>query len=161
MKVLSLFSIFVGLTLVGCGGKGGGGSSSTSASGSLQSGDAVEANRYYDAYLLRSTESGQMALGLESSSFDPYLILGDEFGNLLDEDDDSGTGLNSLISYPTGFDEDYIVVVTSALQAEDGNYRLHWSDNLRKINQITSATSPELAVRLVKQASGKEQGTGR
>lgn len=157
MKSIAYVSalLFVLTVLLGCGG-GGGGSKATSTKGALAAGDSVANNRYYDGYLLRATESGPMSIGLESTAFDPYLGLGDEFGNLIDEDDDSGTGLNALITYNTGYDEEYIVVVTSALSAQTGSYRFAWSDNLIKVEQISAPTREE-AIEMLRNLKSKDR----
>lgn len=138
-KILLLLSIFA----VGCGGSGGGGNS-TSHKGRLQSGDPVSTNRYYDGFRFRAESSGPITIGLESGQFDPYLILGDEEGDLLDEDDDSGTGLNALITYSADDGEEFLLVATSAGQAQTGAYTLAWSDNLRKVEQVTALTPRQI-----------------
>ncbi|MEO1131652.1 MAG: hypothetical protein AAFX40_02985, partial [Cyanobacteria bacterium J06639_1] len=62
---------------------------------------------------------------LDSSTFDPYLLLIDAAANLIIlEDDDGGGGLNSQLAFTVAADTDYRIGVTSYASNERGSYVL-------------------------------------
>ncbi|HYI47867.1 MAG TPA: hypothetical protein VEX35_05310 [Allosphingosinicella sp.] len=98
-----------------------------SVSGRIETGDGAEAGtegRRYDEYSLRLEGGRRYRLSVDSSDFDSlarlYRAGSDE---VLAQDDDSGDGLNSLLSYRPTESGDYVLRV-SPLDAEArGRYR--------------------------------------
>ncbi len=92
--------------------------------GQLSGASCAEPNgQYLDPWTLTVADSTTLQIDLTSGQFDTYLILEDEDGTWLAEDDDGGVGLNSRLVYaaPPG---QYRVVVTSYGPGEVGSYQL-------------------------------------
>ena len=66
-----------------------------------------------------------------NSTCDPYLIIFDESGNYLDEDDDSGGNLNAMVSVPLTAGRTYII-----------NANLFWDDSRGSYTLTVSRTTP-------------------
>lgn len=86
-------------------------------------------NFYADLWYFTAKAGQQVALQLNSTEFDAYLALISPDGDLLDEDDDGGGGLNARIPITNGFvtlpqDGTYIIEASSASADELGKYTL-------------------------------------
>ena len=83
--------------------------------------DATES--FVDYYELRVFETTWVDLYLESTEFDAYLMLFDEWDELVTEDDDSGDSSDAWITVrlPPGR---YYIAATSFVGGETGAYRL-------------------------------------
>ncbi|MGF1468979.1 MAG: caspase family protein [Sandaracinaceae bacterium] len=94
-------------------------------SGSLATGDrTLSSGELYDAYTMTFAPRRSVALRLESTDFDPYLIVRSPSGQQEDNDDLAPGSLNSGIDIPVAEPGPYQVVVTSYRPGETGAYRL-------------------------------------
>lgn len=84
--------------------------------------DATES--FVDYYELRITQTQWVDLYLESFDFDAYLMIFDEWDELVTEDDDSGDSTDAWITVrlPPGR---YYIAATSHAGGETGAYRLY------------------------------------
>jgi uncharacterized protein (TIGR03437 family) len=87
------------------------------------------ANFYADLWYFTAKAGQQVAIQMNSTEFDAYLALIGPDGELLDEDDDGGGGLNARIPLTSGFvtlpqDGTYIIEASSASENELGKYTL-------------------------------------
>ncbi|MBA3853898.1 MAG: hypothetical protein C0503_05750 [Gemmatimonas sp.] len=82
-----------------------------------------ETQSYVDYYELRVTETKWVDLYLESTEFDAYLMIFDEWDELITEDDDSGESSDAWVTVrlPPGR---YYIAATSFTGGETGAYRL-------------------------------------
>lgn len=97
----------------------------------LSSGDAVIKGQLVDDYLFRFEAGKQVFIFMDAvgEGLDPYLLLlsedGRDSGNALATDDDSGSGLNAMISFKPETTGNYIVRATSISGAGvSGRYQL-------------------------------------
>jgi hypothetical protein len=92
--------------------------------GTLASTDCLmEGYWYTDPWLLRVSSRTTLRLDLTSHQFDTFLIVEDEYGEMLAWDDDGGEQLNSRLVY-TFEPGDYRVVATSFSGLTTGAYQL-------------------------------------
>ena len=93
--------------------------------GSLAPGDAVldEDDTFFDAYVLPVTAGAKYTISLISDDFDPYLIVRNHVTGKTLQDDDGGTGSNSLLNLTAEGDGFFVVVVNSYKEAS-GAYTL-------------------------------------
>ncbi|MGF1538273.1 MAG: peroxidase family protein [Elainellaceae cyanobacterium] len=102
-----------------------------SVEGTLGFTDFINPNREgrtYDGYLLTGFEAGEFVSIDIDGEFDTFLQLVDaETGTVLLEDDDSGLGFNSSLSFTVDAEQDYILQVTSFGFGETGDYTLSTS----------------------------------
>lgn len=102
-------------------------------SGSLSAGDCRFAalfqdgsdSSYVDLFVVELISDGVLTVSMESSDFDPYLILATKKLGVLAEDDDDGAGTTASISrrLPAG---SYVIAANSAFTfAQTGQYTLH------------------------------------
>ncbi len=84
---------------------------------------ADETQSYVDYYELRVHETTWVDLYLESFDFDAYLMIFDEWDELIAEDDDSGDSTDAWVTVklPPGR---YFIAATSFDGGETGNYKL-------------------------------------
>lgn len=93
-----------------------------------------------DRYPLQGRAGQSVQVGVESTEFDPYLILQNDRGEKIAEDDDSGTGSNSLLTATLPQGGNYQVIVSSYEEGSSGNYEV--SIDGRKQQGTLSATAP-------------------
>jgi hypothetical protein len=94
-------------------------------SGRLQPGDRTLASgEWMDLHTLRFTPGMPVSVRLESSEFDPYLIVRSPSGRQEDNDDLRPGVLNSGIDIPSAEPGEYQIVVTSYRPGESGSYTL-------------------------------------
>jgi len=90
----------------------------------LNNQDATDGPRgtdyYYDDVEFDGTSGDLVEILVESQDFDTYIYLLDESCNVLDEDDDSGGGTDSLISVTLPADGVYTMVFTSYYDLNSG-----------------------------------------
>jgi len=83
---------------------------------------------YYVDYLVHFDAGQRRFISLEAvGDWDPMVEIlnaSDREGDAADQDDDSGTGFNSLLAFQAEQAGDYIVRVTSFGEGTTGNYRL-------------------------------------
>lgn len=95
--------------------------------GSLSTSDCIISGKYYDAYQFTGSAGQQVAVAVNSSAFDPYVVLLNSSGAILDEDDNSGSGSNARIPGTSGYftlpaNGTYTIRATSALAGATGSY---------------------------------------
>jgi hypothetical protein len=96
--------------------------------GALASTDPDRDGRHYVDYLVHFDAGQRRFISLESvGDWDPMveiLSASEREGDAVDQDDDSGVDLNSLLAFQPGEAGDYIVRVTSFGEGTTGTYRL-------------------------------------
>jgi hypothetical protein len=111
--------------------------------GALAQGDAqLQTGEFSDAYTLTFTPRSAVQIRLESSDFDPYLIVRSPSGHQEDNDDLTPGQLNSGIDIPVAEPGEYRIVVTSYRPGETGNYTLTVSEGA----SVVSPPTPNVAV---------------
>ncbi|MGJ3254246.1 MAG: hypothetical protein ACFE0J_24400 [Elainellaceae cyanobacterium] len=104
--------------------------------GVLESGDSViyQDGSLYDEYPFEGVTGQQVFIVLESTEFDPYLILISPLGDILAQNDDvSHDDLNSELSLTLPHTGTYSVIANGINRSSRGRYRL----------TIHSSTEPE------------------
>jgi len=125
-------------------------------SGQLAASDCDIDDFFYDFYTFSGTAGQQIAITLSSPDFDAYLLLLDQAGNLVDEDDDSGPGLDSRIPGETGFLSlpsagTYTIAVSSAIDGQTGSY---------KVKLLSGSSSCTYAINPMTNTIAASGGTG-
>ena len=103
--------------------------SSLRRAGALQSGDSqLQTGEFVDRYPVSWTVGQQVSIRLNSTEFDPYLILRMPDGQQIDNDDLSDNDLqNSGLDHTVTSDGQHTVLVTSYRPGESGSYTLEIS----------------------------------
>jgi WD40 repeat protein len=131
----------------------------------LQSG-TVLANRgtFYNEHHFEAQSGQKLSIQLESDEFDTYLLLRNATGDIIAEDDDSGTNANSTIDIEISEDGIYTIVATSFSPETTGSYTLKVTDSIpgqmiqTHSGQITDVSfSPDSQTFVT--ASSNEDGT--
>ena len=100
-------------------------SCNTTASGNLASTDCqLGDGERYDVYTFSGTAGQQVTITMTSTAIDSWLALFDPSGALAIEDDDSGGGSNSRLTYTLTSTGTWIITATSFAANETGNYSL-------------------------------------
>jgi Ca2+-binding RTX toxin-like protein len=94
-------------------------------SGQLTNTDRSVADSFYDDYLLTAESDSPITIDL-TGTFDAYIYVYNENGEVLAFDDDGGEGFNSRVEFTPDADETYVVRASSYGSAE-GNYNLQAS----------------------------------
>ncbi len=81
-------------------------------------------NSPYATHEFSASTGETVEIRMESSDFDTYLILFDPFGNLVGEDDDSGGGTNSRITFTAETSGSYVAYANSYSPDSTGSYSL-------------------------------------
>lgn len=100
---------------------------------------------YYAEHWVRLEEGAQIRIKLQSKDFDSYLILMDDEGKLIAEDDDSGGGSNAEIRFTPDNEKWYRVIATTAKPGKKGAYTVTIrddSDHELGLNQEGPSVSP-------------------
>jgi hypothetical protein len=95
--------------------------------GSLTSSSPVSTNRpgsYCAIYNVKLTAGTTYTIDLRSTDFDAYLYLGNDFGTILAQDDDSGGGLDARIVFTATYTGNHQIMVTTFSKGERGNFTL-------------------------------------
>jgi hypothetical protein len=96
--------------------------------GALTETDPDRDGRHYVDYLVRFDAGQRRFISLEAAGdWDPMVEIlpaAEREGDSVDQDDDSGTGLNSLLAFQPEEAGDYIVRVSSFGEGTTGRYRL-------------------------------------
>lgn len=96
--------------------------------GALADNGADHDGHFYVDYLVHFDAGQRRFISLEAvGDWDPLVEIlnaGDREGEAVDQDDDAGTGFNSLLAYQADTAGDYIVRVTSFEEGAKGSYRL-------------------------------------
>ena len=92
--------------------------------GTLFTTDATDPNGYYyDAYRLQLAGSSDVEISMTSTQVDPFLYLYSSTGTLIGWDDDTGEGVDALLTATLGAGC-YIVVASSYDAGETGSYQI-------------------------------------
>jgi hypothetical protein len=98
--------------------------------GDLSDTDAEAGGHHYDDYLVHIDAHQIRFIALEGMGFDSVVQIirpadrGNESPDIVDSDDDSGVGFNSLMAFSPDEGGDYIVRVTAFGENAKGTYRL-------------------------------------
>jgi hypothetical protein len=98
--------------------------------GDLSDTDADAGGKPYDDYLIHLDAHQIRYISLEGTGFDAVVQIirpadrGSESPDVVDSDDDSGVGYNSLMAFSPDEGGDYIVRVTAFGESSKGTYRL-------------------------------------
>lgn len=99
--------------------------------GRLARGDStLDSGEFVDRHSMSFPPGQPIQIRLESSNFDPYLIVRTPAGQQLDNDDLVPGNLNSGVDIPAAEAGTYTVMVTSYRAGETGRYRLVTGQNL-------------------------------
>lgn len=100
--------------------------SGQSVNGTLAQDDARRrSGKFEDAYLLQGRRGQRVDLRLSSSDFDSFLLVtGPDGFNFINDDEESGEGLDSRLVVELPSDGPYRISVTSFRPGEMGSYRL-------------------------------------
>ncbi|MGB0562491.1 MAG: hypothetical protein ACPGVO_11915 [Spirulinaceae cyanobacterium] len=87
--------------------------------------EATEDGSFFEVHVFSGRAGQQIEINLESTEFDPYLLLIDPERNLLEQHDDiSPTNLNSRIQTTLPSNGLYAIVVNTAIPRQQGRYSL-------------------------------------
>jgi hypothetical protein len=98
--------------------------------GDLSATDEQSGSQYFDDYLIHVDAHQIRYISLEGMGFDAMVQVirpadrGSESPDVVDSDDDSGVGLNSLMAFSPDEGGDYIIRVTGLGEHATGRYRL-------------------------------------
>ena len=96
-----------------------------SVQGALAQGDGqLNSGEFRDAFTRSFTAGEPVSIRLESSQFDPYLIVTTPSGRQMDNDDLTPSTRNAGVDIPSAENGDYRILVTSYEPGETGNYTL-------------------------------------
>jgi peroxiredoxin len=84
-------------------------------------------------YSQRMSAGKVYTIDMVSSQFDAYLRLEDQKGNQLDEDDDSGGGLNARMVFNCSRDDEYKIICTSFNAQGEGNFTLTVKESMQTV----------------------------
>ncbi len=111
----------------------------------------VEGGRYYNVHSFRGEAGDTITLNLESSEFNPYLVLYDRKVNKIGEDNDGGAGDDARLKVTLPKTGPYLMIVLSASKKTTGNYTLSWQkasendDHQAKADQLMSQGVKQLS----------------
>jgi hypothetical protein len=98
--------------------------------GSIQSGtlargdDRLGSGEFFDAFRFQGRRGQRVAVNVDSSDFDTYVIINTPSGEQIDNDDREPGNLNAGVERVLPADGEYRVMVTSFRPGETGAYRL-------------------------------------
>ena len=94
-------------------------------SSSLSASDFVRDNgSHYDRWVVTARLGQRLVIIMESDDFDAYLLLEDQDGAVIAQDDDGGSGSNARIDMRVPEAGQYRVIASSYGSAETGTYRI-------------------------------------
>lgn len=112
--------------------------------GSLEVGDiTLEDGSFADLWMYRARAGHTVTIDLFSEDFDAYLFIGNEGDEILAEDDDSGGGTDSRISFTPTESASYGIVVNSYGENGVGRYAL--SVTLEDPDTESTGRAPDLS----------------
>jgi hypothetical protein len=79
---------------------------------------------HYELHTVRLVAGTTYTIDLRSNAFDAYLVLADDAGLVLAEDDDSGGGLDARIVWRARYTGAYRIYATTYARGAQGAYRL-------------------------------------
>ncbi len=87
----------------------------------------VRSGSYAKMYRFSLSQSSDVTIDLDSDYIDTYLVLFDQFGNVVQSDDDGGTGTNSSIHTHLNAGS-YTVEATTYYGGASGSFSLHYTN---------------------------------
>jgi uncharacterized caspase-like protein len=93
-----------------------------------------------DRYPLQGEAGRAVEISLDSTDFDPYLILQTDRGEKVAEDDDGGVGNNALLTATLPQSGNYEIIVSSYEEGSEGTYEL--SIDGRRQEGLLRSTAP-------------------
>lgn len=100
-------------------------SCNATVSGALSTADCVAPDgSFYDFWEFSGTSGQSVTITMTSSAIDTYLVLLDPFNSAVAQDDDSGGGTNSQLTFTLNATGTWIIVANSLDADEFGNYNL-------------------------------------
>ncbi|MFN0119436.1 MAG: S8 family serine peptidase, partial [Blastocatellia bacterium] len=127
-------------------------SASQQVSGRLESGDCQLADgSSADLYSFTGTAGQRVAISLESTQFDAYLLLRDPGGIIIEQDDDGGGGFNARIPAANGtlvlpVSGTYTIIANSLNAGETGTYTLRLTAPDQNPAPVIASLEPNAAV---------------
>ena len=103
----------------------------------------TSAGDYLDAYWFSGVQGDLVQIKMASPSFDSFLLLNSNNGETLFTDDNSGGGLDSLISQALPATGIYVIVATPYAPNQTGNYSLTLNRGGAAATFATEATNTE------------------
>ncbi len=136
----------------GCGGGSKGCGGSSTRSGYIGSSDRVWSPKgtYADVYQFTACDNQDVTISMSSSAFDTYVILALKSDAttyyVLDFDDDSGSGLNSQLTYRVTNGVTYSIIATTAMSGHTGSYDLEVSGAAKDLASARPTTGGVLPI---------------
>ncbi len=119
--------------------------------GQLSNGDCTLSDgSYIDLYSFNATAGQQIAINLNSTAFDAYLLLIDPNNNLIAQDNNGGGGTNARIPAGSGYlslpvTGSYTILANSLQAGETGSYSLTLSASVGGACPAVTNVNPVLA----------------
>lgn len=85
---------------------------------------------YYDSYWFLALETGDATVGVEAEYFNPFMMVYDDTGKKIGEDDDGGYNDDAKMTFRVTFGHRYRIIASSKEPGETGDYRIKSSNNL-------------------------------
>lgn len=86
--------------------------------------EVLEDGSYAQRYRVRLVQGQQVEITLQGDNFDAFLVLFDDDGERVAYDDDSAGGTDARIQFTATKTADYIIVVNSVGEREEGDFAL-------------------------------------
>lgn len=124
----------------------GGGGSQASFTATISSNSPVfDDGGHYETLSLQGIGSGNAVVTASSSDLDPMCVVevfaSDGTASTLAEDDDSGGGTSSKVSFPVSAGTSYSVIVTSPTGDPAGQVKITYPSDLLKENMLSPQAS--------------------
>jgi hypothetical protein len=150
LRLTALGGALLTLTAPGCGGGGGNNNNdrATEIFERLESGDRrTDDGRYFDLYDIRARRDGRAFIEMRSSSVDAVLVVFDDRGNIIAENDEINDDINdditdARVQFDVRRGEVYTVAASSYDPDERGTYSLIFSSELENVTSRSTAPSP-------------------
>lgn len=107
--------------------------------GQISATDCADGGYYSDIYAVVLQAGQRLNLSMTSTVLDPYLIVFDASGNVMAQDDDSGTGLDAQLSYVAPATGVYLIDAGTSSTGETGAYTL-------TVQRVTAQVGPAASV---------------
>lgn len=127
--------------------------------GTLAQGDrTLSSGEFTDVFTRTFTPRSAVQIRLDSTDFDPYLIVRTPSGTQEDNDDYQAPALNSGIDIPVAEPGTYTITVTSYRPGETGNYTLRTSEGPSVVSAPTPTPAPDGTTPPAASAGGRVWG---
>lgn len=92
-------------------------------------------NSYFNVYTFDAAPGQLLSIEMSSTEVDPYLLVLAPWGEVIDQDDDSGSGLTARVLLQPPVDGSYTILANTSTPGEEGQFSL---------NVVTANTKQEL-----------------